>query len=523
MESVLPAIGLTPTVGGVMTGIKYANLVGKKSYDAVKFITGGRTGVRELSEGVVKKGLTGSAVSSLVGSNKMVIGSAKKLPENKDSMVKKGVKRSAKSYPGNQATKKFKSKAKTTAMVQKKLAKRKSTMGKTPSGSYRGRFKKPKKLVKDIKSKAGKLGWTVVQEVAGQVIDSDCVYIHHTNYQQDEISKAVTGGVIRALFREANIAISNDEQELPLCASDASALGQSWSIVYVVQDPISHAQFSTTYGIPDNSTLRSVISACTTLANHIGNHAAAYMSNGNFRVPYMVCLYQAYTGGNYLHTSLLMENLKVRYEVSSTLTVQNSTLGSGATTDGGADRVDNQPLKGSLYQFKNADPRLKQTQSSNTNVLSNYDVLFSSGIAGAVPVRTWGADVMPYTIDDEPPTPRMWKNIKKSSGVTLEPGHIKKAVLVNRYVNYYPELLKKFRGDVNGATLGLSLLNNVSGCQSQILALEERVRTPSTNKITVNWEVELRNYCIVEHRRKDCYTRGVFHSTSSIPQWVPPT
>jgi hypothetical protein len=166
---------------------------------------------------------------------------------------------------------------------------------------------------------------------------------------------------------------------------------------------------------------------------------------------------------------------------------------------------------------------LKQTQASNTNVLSNYDVLFSSGIAGTVPVRTWGADVMPYSIDDEPPTPRMWKNIKKSSGVTLEPGHIKKAVLVNRYVNYYPELLKKFRADVNGATLGLNLINNVSGCQSQILALEERVRTPSTNKITVNWEVELRNYCIVEHRRKECYTRGVFHSTSSVPQWVPPT
>jgi hypothetical protein len=122
--------------------------------------------------------------------------------EKKDSMVKKGGKRSARVNPGYQAAKKIKSKGKTVTMVQKKLAKGKSKMGKTQSGSYRGRFKKPKKLVKDIKSKAGKLGWTVVQEVAGQVVDSDCVYIHHTNYQQDEISKAVTGGVIRALFRE---------------------------------------------------------------------------------------------------------------------------------------------------------------------------------------------------------------------------------------------------------------------------------------------------------------------------------
>jgi len=462
-------------------------------------------------------------VSGAIKGAKMGYRATKFFTEKKNSMVKKGVKRAAKYNPGFQASKKIKSKGKTLTMVQKKLAKGKFKTRKTPSGSYRGRFKKPKKLVKDIRSKAGKLGWTVVQEVAGQVTDPDCVYIHHTNYQQDEIAKAITGGVIRALFREASIAISNDEQEIPLCATDASALGQSWSIVYVVQDPIAHSQFHTTYVIPDNSTIRSVITACSTISNHIGNHAAAYMSNGNFRVPYMVCLYQNYSGGNYLHTSLLMENLKVHYEVSSTLTVQNSTLGSGATTDGGADRVDNQPLKGSLYQFKNADPRLKQTQSTNTNVYNAYEVLFSSGIAGTVPVRTWGADAMPFFIDEEPPTPRMWKNITKSSGVTLEPGHIKKAVLVNRYVNYLPELLKKFRADLNGATLGLNLINNVSGCQSQILALEERVRTPSTNKITVNWEVELRNYCIVEHQRKDCYTRGIFHSTANVPQWVPPT
>lgn len=421
-----------------------------------------------------------------------------------------------------QIRKKAKSKSKTMALVKKSLGKTKNRVGKSASGSYRGRFKKPAKLVKDIKAKAGKLGWQQVIEFSGTVTDPDCVYLHYNNFNKDEIFKTITGAVVRTLFREAKIDISNQEQELPLNLPNQSQFSASNAIVitFVAQDPITHAQSHVDFFIPDNATLRSVIVGVYTTAGHLGQFMNGYIGNSVFGSPYMIIMYRDVSGlGRIPMASLTFENLMLEFEMNATLTCQNSSLGSGASTDPSADRVDNQPLKGSLFHFSHADPRLKQTMSIGTGVLSNNDWVLSSGVQKGINV--WGSAVMPYTIDNEPPSARIWKNIKKSSGVQLDPGIIKKTVLSNKYKNYFAELLKRFRGDVFGSLQGLEIFNNVKACQSQILVLEERIRTPSTNQISVNWEYENRNYCIAYQKKSsDTNVRGSY-TGSALAQWVP--
>nr|UOF76892.1 putative capsid protein [Cressdnaviricota sp.] len=422
-----------------------------------------------------------------------------------------------------QAKKKFKSKGKTMAMVKKRMSKSRTGSGKVQSGSYRGRFKKPGKLVKDIKAKAGKIGWSEVVEFAGSVIDNDCIYIQFSNYNQQAIMKSIVGAILRQLFRGANIDISNQEQELPLNSPDKSQFNADnvYVITFVSYNPIDHNQTFEDYVIGENATLRSVKDAVVSLANHLGQYIIGYMSNGSFRVPYSINLYRnVHNLGRILQHSITFENLMIEMEMNSTLTTQNSTRGSFAAEGNfEADRTDNQPLKGSLFQFKNADPRLKQTQTRNTGVLNNDDWVLSSGLQRGI--NAYGSALFPYNVDREPPNARLWKNIKKSSGVTLEPGQIKKTTLSNKYKNTFFSLMKKLKADVDGTVKGLPIMNGVQACQSALLVLEERIRTPLNNPIQVNWEMELRNYCIVTQKKaSDTHIRGGFLSEELI-QWVP--
>lgn len=470
--------------------------------------------------GFIAGDVPGAVLGAKMGYN------ASKFFTEKDSMAKKiggGTKRPAKGDPFFKTTKKVKSKGKTLAMVQKRLGKYKSKVGKDKGGTYRGRFKKPQKLVNDIKAKATRVGWTNVLEWSGQVSDSDCVYLHYNNYNVAEIARAITGSCVRALFREAKIQIVSDEQELPLAGPQNSATpNNAWHISFVVRDA-AQLMGVHTFAIPENATLRSVILLAQTTANHLGDYIYKYLRNEQYHIPVSLQLNRGPPGGvdasGFIVANILLESLMVELEMNATLTVQNSTLGVGASaTDGNADRVDNQPVKGSLFHFKNADPRLRSATTSNTGTIYNYDVAFSAGCANGVNV--FGSGIIPYTVDDEPPNARIWKNVKKSSGVILDPGNIKKTSVSNKYKKYFVELLKKLRADAVGLYLGLPFFQTVQGGQSQMLVLEERIRTPSTNLITCNWEYELRNYAIAKVKPKQGYCRGNFTSLA-LGQWVP--
>lgn len=397
------------------------------------------------------------------------------------------------------------------------------------SGANKGKFATPGKIPKTFENTSLKLGYHLTRETIGSVTDGDCVYVYHSNYNPFQAARVLTGALLRTLFRKAGIEINNQEQEIPLLNALSSA---GFRIVYTYRNPVDGVITSDNLDIVDNTALWLLIDNFMAVGK-MGNLFYQYMlDNANeWKEPYTLGLYsqdlfQPGSPQYRLHSLITLQDEFVVYEAMSSIMVQNRTQGSSATaTDYSADRIDNQPLKGYLYQFKNGDPRLKGSMASNTGINWNFDFLYNTGDADGV--RTFGGSVLP-TIGSklmaEPPVPSIWRNLDASAKVHLEPGDIKKGVIVTTYKHRFPELLKKLRIDVSGVAAGTNPGTNYSklpGHKSQILSLEEVLRTPSTNLVT----------CIYENEHKvGAYTytqklKGVLkseYSTATIQQYLPP-
>lgn len=396
------------------------------------------------------------------------------------------------------------------------------------TGANKGKFATPGKIPKTFENTSLKLGYHLTKETIGTVTDGDCVYVYHSNYNPYQAARVLTGALLRTLFRKAGIEINNQEQEIPLL----NALGSAgFRITYSTRNPVDGVLSVDNFDIADNTALWLLIDTFMA-AGRMGNQFYQYMMDAgdNWKEPYTLGLYSADQNSSTtvyrLHSLMTLQDEFVVYEAMSSIMVQNRTQGSSAgATDFSADRIDNQPLRGYLYQFKNGDPRLKGSMASNTGINWNYDFLYNTGDVDGV--RAFGGSVLP-TIGSklmaEPPVPSIWRNIDASAKVHLEPGDIKKGVIVTRYKHRLPELLKKLRIDVSGIAAGTNPGTNYSklpGHKSQILSLEEVLRTPSTNLVT----------CIYENEHKvGAYTytqklKGVLkseYSTYTLLQYQPP-
>ena len=399
--------------------------------------------------------------------------------------------------------KKFKRKTpyvkKQFAKVVKKAAKKQLVTGVSQS-SYSGKFAIPSKLTKSFEKTALNLGYHITKESYGDCVDPDCAYVYHSNFIPNLIAKCITGALVRTIFRKAGLEIGNQEQELPVYDS-VSSIG--YRLVYTFIDITNGNQGQSLLDTGENETFQSFVENLQS-TDRMGYLFAQYMYNGpdRHKQPYSLGLYTydynvAIT--NYrLAAYMTLQDEYVVYEATSALMVQNRTQGSAATgTDLSLDRVDNQPLKGYLYQFKNGDPRLKTNQLKNTGVVSNKDILYSCGDTRAV--RAYGSAQLEgpqAALMAEPPMPSIWRNVDASTKIQLDPGMMKKTLVVSSYKARLPELLKKFRIDVVFLITGTGNgYTQLPSHKSQIIALEEMLRTPTANLITLLFENEYKVGC----------------------------
>lgn len=526
MESVLPALGLTPTVSGVVTGMKYATYIGKKSYDLTKFVTGGRTGTRELSQGIVKKGLTGSGVGQLVGSNKVVVGSAKNFAENKSMpnpvtppRTPAGKRKATTNLSKTRKNKKQRKKAqKVMANVVKKIVSGVSV------GKAAGKMRKSKKSTKSM-VKFGQLGYTVSANLVGTVIDPQVVYLHHNTFDVGGIARTIVGALLRKLFKKAGIDIGNENDELPLRDNYNS---DDFQIVFIQKDIAGLVWTPFEYPIPANTTFKSLLDALCGGGGTPYFEMIAFMDGANQKVPNSLALnirdkwvtpagVEAFVYRT--HTVLNLQNERIVFYGRSKLTVQNRTKGSNASgTDYSDQRIDNQPLEGKLYDFTNGDPRLKKSQLTGTGVTNEYDFLLDTGSAF---VRAFGAVVFPANYMDDIPSGKLWKNVKKSSNVLIQPGDIKHTQIEVNYDLPLLELLLKFRVLYKTTVSGEVCFTGLKSHKSQFLILKEILRTPADNFITIQYENEKMFGAYSYSKKSKSFFRSQNYE-STITQWVPP-
>jgi hypothetical protein len=231
-----------------------------------------------------------------------------------------------------------------------------------------------------------------------------------------------------------------------------------------------------------------------------------YLNNtGTNTMPHRLALYASdrnVADTNWRLVALMnLENVKMTITSNSVLTLQNRTAGeTAAAGDLSADRVDNQPMQGKIYNFKHADPRFRANTLGGTGLLQP-DTNFLSRMAntGLDIIRSAQINVAPANIDfQEPPPAHCWNNIEGVVNVKLQPGSMKKTMIGHVYSGYLPSLMNKLRV---AQTSGL-FFSGAPG-RSQVVALEEVLRTASTNNLFLNYEREMNlgAYC-VEKKKK---------------------
>lgn len=373
-------------------------------------------------------------------------------------------------------------------------------------GPYGGSFKKPKKLKRTMDSRVLSQGCLKIVEQYGSIIDPDCVYLQHSTGFLNEIGRTLAIAILRKLFIKAGFKITNNHNEVVFAVTDAGGIITEYSdgikLVLTTRDPITSAKTNIYFDTSDNQTFVNICDAWTDFPNYFIN----YMRNQNTNEPYKVALYRrdfaTVVNGHTLAAEIYLEDSHMELNFVSNLCIQNRTR--AATTGGTASeeldmsRVDVQPLKGWIYEFKNADSRVRHS-GTTTNLLYNTNQYFNtmkdSGML-LIPGSMYGAPVtgvQKYGAT-EPLDPKYFANIAKATKIVLQPGEMKKTTFSWNLSGKITNTLRKLKVQKWD---GVGFFSGMIG-KSQMIALEEVMRTPSSNKIEIAYERELKIGAVVK-------------------------
>jgi len=356
----------------------------------------------------------------------------------------------------------------------------------TSTGAYGGRFKKPRKVKNSIFTQSLRSGYKMDVEEFGRIEDPDSVYIGHSTKHIVNMTTAIVGALLRKLFVKAGYPIGDRFDELALFSWNNS---DGFKIEYVVKNGLDSGEvLSVSVSIGDNQSFQSLMGA--TGAGTMGA-IAAQMANfiklTDKLIPHKLILYMS--DRNAVETNWRMaSSINVGYErmhlaSKSTLTVQNRTAGANAVAaDKSSERVDNQPLEGTLFEFNQATPKLKfmALNPGNQRPLNSF---VENGL------RLVRSAVLDNSMQNAP-DPKIWSNCNKKSKVLIQPGSMKKTVLFHKYESSLLTFLQRIQ---NFHTEGTDMTGG-SG-KSQFLQLQETLRTTSSNPVTVQYERHLEIGC----------------------------
>lgn len=365
------------------------------------------------------------------------------------------------------------------------------------TGFYKGKFKKTRKTKSPkVETKCLKKGYHVTLEVHGKVEDQHCAYLGHSTWNSAGMANVIAGALVRKLFKKAGIQMDQSDQEV---IGKTMFNAKGWALEYIVYNP-ANGQTSTypQYDTQDNDTLDGIINDITKFAVLKG-HITNFLNNAvgfedEKQEPYQLNLYRwdADTDIQTYHNTrpaatINLVNEYIELYSSSTMKIQNRTAGdlAGQNDRYQLDRIDNQPLKGYRYEFY-GEPRLKYPRVNNTTGYDQINYMDENG------VTLWRASALPSAYI-EPPVPAFWANNNKSSRIVLQPGDIKKGYIAVKYKGKLVNVLKKLRCERNTA-------GRITGSRgkSEIFAFEEKIRTPGTNPITLQYESELKIGCFTK-------------------------
>jgi len=403
-----------------------------------------------------------------------------------------------------------------------KAVRRKSTPH-SNHGVYTGKTGKSKKNKRTWESKFLSQGALTTVEQYGTVTDPDCVYLAHSTGHILQLCWAIQYAILRKIMNKAGFKITNQNIEVPvsvplegLNVADNSA-GLKFLFTCKNRALLTYRNYD--FDTVDGQSFSDM----NRLWVEMRDRFIDFVRGTEVWEPYKVAVYKRDTtalGTDWiLGAEMYLEDCHIDLSMISTLTIQNRTLAAEATIGTSndqinVDRIDAQPLKGYVYEFKHADPRVKHSAlgmssvpvaSRNNLFESMHDIgmrlirgnQFLGAVTNLVPTPANPAVLVDTSFGGaiEPLEPKYFANCDKSHKVIMQPGEMKKVNfkwdLKGKIVNVF----KKLKVTVwDGPSFAF---NGMVG-RAQMISLEEMMRTPSTNKVTIAYERELKIGCIVK-------------------------
>lgn len=386
---------------------------------------------------------------------------------------------------------------------KRKVAKRSAFSVK--SGVYTGKGARTKKNKQTTESRCLSQGYLKTIEQYGSVNDPDCVYLTHSTAYLIELASTINCALLRKILTKAGFKITSTNTELsvslPAVGSEALSKSDGLKFVYTCKDQATNVYRVYEYDTLDNQNFNSLCYLWTDMTNRLIDY---FRNDGTTFEPYKLAVFRKdftlTTPSWNLGAEMYLEDCNIEIHMMSNLVIQNRTLASLDTVGTAldqilSDRIDAQPLKGYVYEFKNADPRVKNSALSKPFALEFQNILWGSirdtgmrlirgneytgNVAGST---TWAGATEPFV-------PQYFANCTKSAKILLQPGEMKKFSFNWNLKGKIVNVIKKLR-----VTKWDTTSSNISGMSghSQMIALEEVMRTPSVNKVTVGYERELK-------------------------------
>lgn len=386
-------------------------------------------------------------------------------------------------------SKMFRSKKRKQSSAVKTVQKKKKNryFENNSTGVYAGRFRKMSKKGPKLETYLMRKGVHFTQETYGDVVDDHAAYMVHSTYYKDLYINAIMGCLIRKLLEKHGITVGSLDNEIPFISPSNSG---GFKFQYVHVNAVTNVYTTVDYIVLDNDNISGVISNFAGMRSHI-NALLTRMDPGfNQEIPYSLALYSHNPNleDSRLEAFLDLQNETIALYAQSTITIQNRTKGAGATGSE-SDRVDNQPLTGLSYEFRGADPKLRKTIIQQvpgiTNGPNHYLARIRADGLNLVPAGTMDNDYW------EPPVPKHFANVLKSSKVLLQPGSIKKSTISWKIKFKLPKLLDRLAATQQSFLGGVQVLTGVPG-KSQMFCFEEAIHTASANKVTLQYERDIK-------------------------------
>lgn len=378
-------------------------------------------------------------------------------------------------------------------------------------GQYKGRFL-ARKSPSTWDDMCKKKGYHVTLECFGSVSDPNAVYLQHSTWDSKWYAHSFVGAALRKLFKKAGIDVNDKNEIIPLTGSTDS---RNFIIEYYTQNPSTGAVAVVGAVTTPTDSLDKLIDTTVLM---IKVQVELYFNKGTDAMPYSLMLYSSdikQTDPTFLYEPRLMSRLDLSNEIVtffavSDIKVQNRTAAdSESGTHYDADRVDAQPLFGSIYDFP-ADPKMKLIGINNPNSI----VLNGVPADGMRLIRA-----QDFTNDSYQarPSATQWTNCTGRTNVVLQPGNIKKGGCYIKITGRLVNLFAKMRHEGGDAKL------HGVRCKSQYYIFEECIRSVSTNNIKVQYERKLRVGCMLKTVPHDVPLQSYVQANNeTLPVPVPP-